>query len=109
MASCSVAMDTFQITIIIILVLIININPSSSINDDISCFQVIDAYSNTSQLNTLCVDNTKFDIVEIPQTCSECNNDFYGNIANSIDLNYLWVLITGALVFFMQTGFTMFS
>eukprot|EP01084_Bolivina_argentea_P261185 441265_1 len=71
------------------------------------CFEVIDAYSNSSQLATLCVNSSKFDIEIVPQTCDSCNNEFYGSIANAIDLDFLWVLITGAMVFFMQTGFTM--
>ena len=73
------------------------------------CFQVINAYSNTSQLDTLCVDGNKFDIQIENQTCSDCDNLFYGSIGPAQDLNFLWVLVCGCLVFFMQTGFTMFS
>lgn len=94
----------YSIKVVIFALISILVNAD---DDNTACFQVIDAYSNTSQLYTLCVDSNKFDIAEVNQTCSECDN-FYGNIATSTDLNYLWVLIAGALVFFMQTGFTMF-
>eukprot|EP01083_Nonionella_stella_P014542 40833_1 len=80
---------------------------SQSTNEtESTCFSVISAY-NESQLIQLCVDPNEFDIEIVSQTCADCDNNFYGAIATSTDLDYLWVLVAGAMVFFMQTGFTM--
>jgi Amt family ammonium transporter len=35
------------------------------------------------------------------------SSDFFSQFANGQDIDYLWVLIAGALVFFMQCGFTL--
>jgi len=56
----------------------------------------------------LAFDEICFDAADLTVTYSEASSaDFFGNFAYGQDIDYLWVLIAGALVFFMQCGFTL--
>lgn len=55
------------------------------------------------QFDRICFESSDLTVSYSNQTSS----DFFSNFANGQDMDYMWVLIAGALVFFMQCGFTL--
>eukprot|EP00486_Rosalina_sp_Unknown_P015516 CAMPEP_0201594518 /NCGR_PEP_ID=MMETSP0190_2-20130828/191812_1 /ASSEMBLY_ACC=CAM_ASM_000263 /TAXON_ID=37353 /ORGANISM="Rosalina sp." /LENGTH=588 /DNA_ID=CAMNT_0048054161 /DNA_START=104 /DNA_END=1870 /DNA_ORIENTATION=- len=58
----------------------------------------------------ICIDRSELDtvgVIDYYETDEETNEDYWGSFGIGYDMDQLWVLICGALVFFMQTGFTL--
>lgn len=46
-------------------------------------------------------------IISYKELQNTTNKDYWGSFGNAYDMNLMWLVLTGAMVFFMQTGFTL--
>jgi len=71
-----------------------------------TCFYVTNK-DNESVLDKLCIDDSVASDLAFEVVSADDSSDLlFGQIANGTDLDFLWVLICGAMVFLMQAGFT---
>ena len=47
-------------------------------------------------------------IIDYGETEAATNENYWAQLGQGADMDQLWVLLCGALVFFMQTGFTLY-
>ena len=58
-----------------------------------------------------CVERAELEdvgIADYRETDPETNENYWAQFGRGADMDQLWVLLCGALVFFMQTGFTLY-
>ena len=88
------------VSVAVICILITLFQTAQSVENNPACFYGI-SVNDSSVLYKVCHSQNEY----ITQSSSTKN--VFDTYATSRDMNYLWILIAGAFVFFMQTGFTM--
>ena len=67
--------------------------------------------SKRTNYDLICFERTSLNtsgVVSYEQFNTTLNDRFWGNFAIGQDMDYVWVLLCGALVFFMQLGFSLY-
>ena len=76
-------------------------------SDPIRCIYLVDDL-NASSLSKMCFDLRDDYVLNYTLLSQDqSNNQLFSKISNAVDMDFLWVLVAGFLVFFMQCGFTM--
>ncbi len=92
-------MQPFSVKLLIIITLFQTTQSDTTNN---GCFYGL-AVNDSSVLYKVCYQDNEY----VNHQSTESTKSVFDTYATSFDMNYLWVLLAGSLVFFMQTGFTM--